>query len=73
MKERTEVAVVATTEAQEKWPMRPAPIAESSVRFPLNQMDLGLYTVRIVTKSTGLPGRQDDIRTIWLFTLIDLF
>jgi len=61
-----EVAAVATTEAQEKWPMRPVPIAESSVRFPLNQMELGLYIVRIATKSTGLPGRQDDIRTIWL-------
>ena len=57
---------MASTEAQEKWPMRPVLIAESSVKFPLNQMDLGLYTVKIATKSIGPPGRQDDIRTIWL-------
>ena len=57
---------MASTEAQEKWPMQPVPNAESSVKFPLYQMDLGPYTVRIATKSTGLPGRQDDIRTIRL-------
>ena len=61
-----ETAATASTEAQEKWRMRPVPIAESSVRSPLNQMELGLYTARIATKSTGLPGRQDDIKTIRL-------
>ena len=61
-----EAVAIDLTEAQEKWPMRLAPIAESSVRFPLNRMDLGLYTARIATKNTGPPGRQDDIRTIWL-------
>jgi hypothetical protein len=33
-------------------------------RFPLNQMDLDLYTARIATKSTGPPVHQDDIRKI---------
>ena len=61
-----EAVAIDLTEAQEKWPMRPAQSAESSARFLLNQMDLGLYTARIATKSTGPPGRQDDIKTIWL-------
>ncbi len=59
-----EAAAVDLTEPQEKWPMRPAPNAESSARFHLNQMGLGLYTVKIVTKSTGRQGRQEDIKTI---------
>ena len=61
-----EVAAVATTAALEKWPMRPAPIAESSVKFPSNLMGQGLFTAKNATESIGLLGRQGDIRTIWL-------
>ncbi len=52
--------------AQEKWPMWPVQIVDVRPRFPLNQMDLGLYTARIASENIGLPGRQGDIRTIRL-------
>ena len=68
-----EVATVATTKDQEKWLRLPVQIVAVRPRFPLNQMDLGLYTARIASKSTGPPGRQDDIRTIWLLHLIGCF
>ena len=61
-----EAVAVDLAVAQEKWPMRPVPSAESRVKFPLNPMDPGPYIARIATKSIGQQGRQDDIRTIWL-------
>ncbi len=61
-----EVAAIALTKDQERWLRLPVQIVDVRLRFPSNRMDLGLYTAKIATGSIDLPGRQDDIRTIWL-------
>lgn len=51
----------ASTEAQEKCTMRPVQSAESSAKFPLNQMALDLYIVVIAIKRASQLGHPEGI------------
>ncbi len=51
----------ASTEAREKCTMRPVQSAESSAKFPSNQMALDLYIVVIAIKRASQLGRPEGI------------